>query len=157
MLDEVRQLHCRKSLDYGTDADPLQNIRESAAVVNMQPWAGAILRVCDKMHRIKAFFTRGRVEFDGIEDTLLDGCAYFAIALTLYREQISKQPAQSPPLAIAAPLDLAAIRLRAARYAGPFTPTYQSLASDVLALANALQHATSSTSGGGARASTSEK
>ncbi len=92
VLEEVRALHCRKSLDYGTDADPLQNIRESAAVVNMQPWAGAILRVCDKLHRIKAFHHRGRVEFDGIEDTLLDIAAYAAIGLVLYRESVSQNP-----------------------------------------------------------------
>jgi hypothetical protein len=40
----------------------------------------------DKMHRLKAFFRRGKVEFDGIEDTLKDLACYAAIALVLYRE-----------------------------------------------------------------------
>lgn len=80
-------MHLKKCHDYGDDSDALANIRSSAAVINAQPWAGAVLRMSDKMHRLKAFFHSGRVEFDGVDDTLLDLCAYSAIALVLYREQ----------------------------------------------------------------------
>lgn len=86
VLDEVRTMHLRKTLDYGTSSDALANIRESAEVINAQPYAGAVLRMSDKMHRLRSFFHNGRVEFDGVEDTLLDLCAYSAIALVLYRE-----------------------------------------------------------------------
>jgi hypothetical protein len=75
-----------KTLDYGVDEDALSNIRQSADVVNMPAWAGCILRISDKMHRLKAFFRRGKCEFDGIEDTLKDIACYSAIALVLYRE-----------------------------------------------------------------------
>ena len=86
VLDEVAQLHRRKTLDYGTDQDALSNIRQSADVIGSPAWAGAILRISDKMHRLRSFFHRGAVEFDGVEDTLLDITAYAAIALVLYRE-----------------------------------------------------------------------
>lgn len=86
-LDEIKDLHLRKTLDYGIDDDALSNIRQSADVVNMPPWAGCILRISDKMHRLKAFFRRGRCEFDGVEDTLKDIASYAAIALVLYREE----------------------------------------------------------------------
>ena len=86
VLDELRSLHMRKTLDYGVDEDALSNIRQSADVVNMPAWAGAILRISDKMHRLKAYFRRGKVEFDGVEDTLKDIACYAAIALVLYRE-----------------------------------------------------------------------
>jgi len=86
VLDEVAQLHRRKTLDYGTDEDALSNIRQSADVIGSPAWAGAILRISDKMHRLRSFFHRGAVEFDGVEDTLLDITAYAAIALVLYRE-----------------------------------------------------------------------
>jgi hypothetical protein len=86
ILEEAKQLHLRKTLDYGVDEDALSNIRSSADVVNMQPWAGCVLRMMDKMHRIKAFFRRGKVEFDGIEDTLMDILCYAAIALVFYRQ-----------------------------------------------------------------------
>lgn len=92
ILQEVREMHLRKSHDYGDTSDALANIRSSANVINAQPWAGAVLRMSDKMHRLKAFFHSGRVEFDGVEDTLLDLCAYSAIALVLYRELQSSEP-----------------------------------------------------------------
>lgn len=87
VLDEVRALHLKKTLDYGVDDDALSNIRTSADYVNVPAWAGCVIRMADKMHRLRAFFRRGRVEFDGVEDTLLDICAYSAIALVLYRER----------------------------------------------------------------------
>jgi hypothetical protein len=86
VLDELRTLHLRKTMDYGVDEDALSNIRSSADVVNMPAWAGCILRISDKMHRLKAFFRRGTCEFDGVEDTLKDISCYAAIALVLYRE-----------------------------------------------------------------------
>ena len=88
VLDELRTLHLRKTMDYGVDEDALSNIRSSADVVNMPAWAGCILRISDKMHRLKAFFRRGRCEFDGVEDTLKDIACYAAIALVLHREQL---------------------------------------------------------------------
>ena len=87
VLDELRTLHLRKTMDYGVDEDALSNIRSSADVVNMPAWAGCILRISDKMHRLKAFFRRGTCEFDGVEDTLMDISCYAAIALVLYREE----------------------------------------------------------------------
>lgn len=86
ILDELKTLHLAKTLDYGVDEDALSNIRQSADVVNMPAWAGCILRISDKMHRLKAFFRRGKCEFDGVEDTLKDIACYSAIALVLYRE-----------------------------------------------------------------------
>jgi hypothetical protein len=42
--------------------------------------------MADKMQRLKAFCHNGRVEFDGIEDTLKDIAAYSVISLVLHRE-----------------------------------------------------------------------
>lgn len=86
VLDELKQLHLRKTLDYGVDEDALSNIRSSADIVNMPAWAGCVLRMMDKMHRIKAYFRRGKVEFDGLEDTLKDIACYAVIAEVLRRE-----------------------------------------------------------------------
>jgi len=87
VLEELKALHLQKTLDYGVDDDALSNIRSSADIVNMPAWAGCVIRMSDKMHRLKAFFRRGKTEFDGVEDTLLDLACYAAIALVLYREQ----------------------------------------------------------------------
>ena len=92
ILDEIRDLHLRKTLDYGADEDALANIRRSADYVNVPAWAGCVIRMADKMHRLRSFFRRGRVEFDGVEDTLLDLAAYAVIALVLYRESRNVTP-----------------------------------------------------------------
>jgi len=86
VLEELKALHLKKTLDYGVAEDALANIRQSADVVNMPAWAGCVIRMSDKMHRLKAFFRRGKTEFDGVEDTLKDLACYAAIALVLYRE-----------------------------------------------------------------------
>ena len=86
VLEEIESLHLRKTLDYGQDDDALSNIRSSADVINVPSWAGCILRISDKMHRLKSYFRRGRCEFDGVDDTLQDIAAYAVIALVLYRE-----------------------------------------------------------------------
>jgi hypothetical protein len=87
VLDELKQLHLRKTLDYGVDEDALSNIRLSADIVNMPAWAGCVLRMMDKMHRLKAYFRRGKVEFDGLSDTLRDIACYAVIAEVLRREE----------------------------------------------------------------------
>ena len=86
VLDEIRALHLRKTLDYGEQADALANIRNGADVVNIEPWKACLIRMADKMQRLKAACHNGRVEFDGVEDTLLDLAAYSCIALVLHRE-----------------------------------------------------------------------
>jgi hypothetical protein len=88
VLEELRSLHLRKTMDYGVDEDALANIRNSADVINVPAYAGCVLRMADKMQRLRSFFRRGEVEFDGVEDTLLDIAAYAAIALVVYRENV---------------------------------------------------------------------
>jgi hypothetical protein len=94
VLDEIRTLHERKSQDYGDDEDPLANIRNGADAIGIEPWKGCLLRIADKMQRMRSVCRSGRCEFDGIEDTLLDIAAYSAIALVVYREQAGHTPSR---------------------------------------------------------------
>ena len=86
VLDEIKTLHLRKTLDYGDDSDALANIRNGAALIGIEPWRACLIRVADKLQRLKSFCLRGEVEFDGIDDTFKDIAAYCVIALVLYRE-----------------------------------------------------------------------
>lgn len=86
VLDEIARLHVAKSLDYGEDEDALANIRAGARAINVDAWMGCVLRISDKLQRIASYCRRGRVEFDGVEDTLMDMAAYAAIALVTFRE-----------------------------------------------------------------------
>ena len=86
ILEEVKRLHIAKSQDYGADNDALANIRSGADVVNLAPWKACLIRLADKMTRLRTVCHTGSCTFDGVEDTLKDICAYSAIALVLYRE-----------------------------------------------------------------------
>ena len=90
VLDEIKSLHLAKTLDYGEDEDALANIRNGAAVVNIEPWKACLIRMADKMQRLKSYCHNGRIEFDGLEDTLKDLAAYSVISEVLRRE--SQQP-----------------------------------------------------------------
>jgi hypothetical protein len=85
ILDEMRELHLRKSADYGADDDQLQNLR-GAADIGIEPWKGCWLRALDKVRRINQFCKKGTLANEGVEDSLLDLAAYALLALTLRRE-----------------------------------------------------------------------
>lgn len=86
LLDEVREMHCRKAADYGRGADPLANCR-AAEEFGLPAWLGVAVRMNDKLHRIKSFCQNGELKNESIEDSFMDLAAYALIALTLYREE----------------------------------------------------------------------
>lgn len=90
-LDEIRRLHTSKSKDYGSEHDPLANIRNGAAFVGIEPWKGAMVRLSDKVTRLATFNRTGSLTHEGVEDTLLDLAAYSLLALVLYRESKSER------------------------------------------------------------------
>ena len=86
LLEELRQLHLSKSQDYGSQSDPLANIRQGAEFVGIEPWRGCMVRVADKVQRMKTFCRNGRLVHEGVRDTLLDLAAYSLLAVVLYDE-----------------------------------------------------------------------
>jgi hypothetical protein len=86
ICDQIKALHLSKTLDYGAEDDALANIRSGADLINVPAWTAALVRIADKVTRLRSFCRRGKTEFDGVEDTLLDLAAYSIIALTLYKE-----------------------------------------------------------------------
>jgi hypothetical protein len=86
LLEEVRQLHLSKSQDYGSESDPLANIRQGAEFVGIEPWRSCLVRVADKVQRLKTFCKTGRLVHEGVRDTLLDLSAYSLLAIVLFDE-----------------------------------------------------------------------
>jgi hypothetical protein len=86
LLEELRSLHMSKSQDYGSESDPLANIRQGAEFVGIEPWRGCMVRVADKVQRMKTFCRNGRLVHEGVRDTLLDLAAYSLLAVVLYDE-----------------------------------------------------------------------
>jgi hypothetical protein len=86
LLEELRQLHLSKSQDYGSESDPLANIRQGAEFVGIEAWRGCLVRVADKVQRLKTYCRTGRLVHEGVRDTLLDLAAYSLLAIVLFDE-----------------------------------------------------------------------
>lgn len=88
-IEEIRETHIKKSQDYGDPNDALANIKAGADLVGIEPWRGCVIRMADKMQRIKAFCRDGSLANEGFEDALLDLASYAIIALIMFREEQS--------------------------------------------------------------------
>jgi hypothetical protein len=86
LLEELRSLHLSKSQDYGSESDPLANIRQGAEFVGIEAWRGCMVRVADKVQRLKTYCRTGRLVHEGVRDTLLDLAAYSLLAIVLFDE-----------------------------------------------------------------------
>jgi hypothetical protein len=87
LLEEMEQLHKYKSADYGSQDDPLANIRNGADFVNIDPWKAAFVRIADKVQRLRTYCRTGRLVHEGVRDTLLDLAAYSLLAIVLFDEE----------------------------------------------------------------------
>ena len=88
LLKEIGELHDRKQEDYGRDVDPFANVRASQEF-GVAPWVGALIRLNDKVTRLKAFAIKGSLANESAEDSMLDIAVYSLISLILYREAAS--------------------------------------------------------------------
>lgn len=91
ILEEMLALHIKKGADYGTNKDIFANVRASEEF-GVEGWKGAVLRANDKMSRLKAFCVNGRLQNEGVEDTLIDLANYIVIALALRRAEQEPLP-----------------------------------------------------------------
>jgi hypothetical protein len=96
---EILQLHARKQEDYGSDTDPFANVRSSGEF-GVPPWVGALVRLNDKVTRLKNFAARRTLANESAEDSMMDLAVYALIALILYRED---NQAESTTLAVVGP------------------------------------------------------
>jgi hypothetical protein len=86
LLREMQRLHESKSADYGSEEDPLANVRSGAEFVCIEPWRGCMVRIADKVQRLRTFCRTGRLVHEGVRDTLLDLSAYALLAIVLFDE-----------------------------------------------------------------------
>lgn len=86
VIEELRQMHLRKSQDYGSNRDPLANVRAGAELVGIEAWRGCLVRVADKIQRLRTYCHDGRLANEGVEDAMIDLASYAVIALVMFRE-----------------------------------------------------------------------
>ena len=86
LLRKLGELHDKKQQDYGSGSDPLANIR-GAEDWGVAPWIGAMVRINDKIRRLKTFVRNGTLANEGVVDSLLDIAVYALLAIILFDEQ----------------------------------------------------------------------
>lgn len=86
LLEELRTLHLSKSQDYGSENDPLANIRQGAEFVGIEPWRACMVRIADKVQRLRTYCRTGRLVHEGVRDTLMDCAAYCLLSAVLFDE-----------------------------------------------------------------------
>lgn len=84
-LRKIGRLHDQKQRDYGTGQDPFANIRASQEF-GIPPWLGAIVRLNDKVNRLKSFAINGNLVNEGALDSMEDIAVYALIASVLFKE-----------------------------------------------------------------------
>jgi hypothetical protein len=90
LCDSLKEMHRKKSSDYGSADDPLANIRNGAEFVGIEPWRAAMVRLSDKVTRLATYCRTGSLTYEGVEDTLADLASYSLLSLLLHREERSK-------------------------------------------------------------------
>jgi len=90
LLDEIAEMHRSKSRDYGSEDDPLANIRHGADLVDIEPWRGCMVRIADKVQRLRTYCKTGRLVHEGVVDTLKDLAAYSLLAIVLHEETLDE-------------------------------------------------------------------
>ena len=85
-IAEVLEMHDLKNRDYGIDADPFANVRQSEQF-GVPAWLGAIVRLNDKITRIKAWTRNKSLANESLRDSLIDIVVYGAIAVTLFDQE----------------------------------------------------------------------
>lgn len=82
---EILMLHAKKQRDYGNASDPFANVRASEDF-GVPGWKGSLIRLNDKVTRLKNYSLTGTLANESVEDSLMDMAVYAIIALCLYRE-----------------------------------------------------------------------
>jgi len=89
IINEILDLHKRKSSDYGRTHDPFANVRASEDF-GIPGWVGCAVRMNDKMRRLQAAAQGSTMQNESIEDSFYDLAVYSVIGLVLYRQSKEK-------------------------------------------------------------------
>lgn len=89
LLDELADLHSRKSHDYTPEGDPLQNFKR-AEKFGVQPWKGCLVRMGDKFGRLEQLASGKTAQNESLRDTLVDLAVYSLLCVLLLDESSSK-------------------------------------------------------------------
>lgn len=98
-MEKMKAITKAKNADYtGTSDDPFANFTQTESVAGVSTEAGFLVRMGDKMARIKSFVQKGvlQVKDESVEDTLLD-LANYCILMAGYINSQRPRSRQQPP------------------------------------------------------------
>ena len=91
IVEELKDLHSRKSHDYSNGSEPMRNLRQCEDM-GIPAWKGVIVRLTDKMDRLKTYAKTE--EFltadEGPLDTFRDMAVYAILGMILFSEHEEK-------------------------------------------------------------------
>lgn len=90
LLDEIANLHARKSQDYSPGTDPLANFKASAEV-GVRPYLGILTRLRDKQGRIQTFAKSGQLQNESARDSHIDSAVYHLLAIILLEDEATER------------------------------------------------------------------
>lgn len=88
LLSEVAEIHARKQRDYGTPDAPFANL-EASEDFGIPAWLGILVRMNDKISRLKTYAKTRKLANEGVIDNAND-LAVYAIALRIAFEKAAK-------------------------------------------------------------------
>lgn len=91
-LEDMQELIKAKNADYTNGAGPFANF-EQASEYGVDPFQGLMLRMGDKMQRVKSYCKQGnlQVKGEGVDDCFKDFIGYSLIALAMLNEKRGKK------------------------------------------------------------------
>jgi len=98
LCKSAKDLMTRKNFDYTSGSgDPFANFR-GASYLGIKPELGILLRMQDKMMRIRTFIEKGelKVKDESVKDALVDLVNYTVLLYGLIQEE-KPEPATAPP------------------------------------------------------------
>mgnify|MGYP006219463625 CR=1 FL=1 len=87
LLDEMKRINREKRHDYANKKDVFANFRESE-ILNVHPVTGILMRVIDKIQRIKTFTNDGELSVpdETVDDACEDIVNYAILAKAMLRQ-----------------------------------------------------------------------
>lgn len=93
IVREMIALHLRKAHDYGDSSiDEFYDNLDAAKELGIPAWKGIVLRMNDKMARLKKFCRAGELKNESVEDSFIDIAVYAIKGLIKYRRDNPSKP-----------------------------------------------------------------
>lgn len=89
LLEKAGNLHDLKQSDYGRNDDPFANVRQSSDW-GVPAWVGAMIRLNDKVVRLKSLASKGSLNNEAAIDSFMDIAVYALIACVLYEQKLEE-------------------------------------------------------------------